>query len=138
MSQFILDERLQADCIPLMKIHNTQLLLMNNSLVPWFLLVPETNEIELHHLTPDVFQTLMHLQRKLAMFIEDQFAVDKINTAAIGNVVSQLHVHVIGRRKDDHCWPGVIWGESKNVPYSQEQISQMKQQAINYFKGNAH
>ena len=134
MSEFVLDSRLRADCIQLMQIDDIHILLMNNALVPWFILVPETNCIELHHLPESQFQRLTATQLLLARFIESCFAIDKINSAAIGNVVSQLHVHVIGRRKDDHCWPGVIWGNPQKTPYTSDRIAEIRQMLAAYFQ----
>ena len=127
MSTFTLDNRLQADCIRITKVDDIHILLMNNTLLPWFILVPETRQTELHQLPEVQFQRLMTLQRTMARFIESNFAVDKINTAAIGNVVSQLHVHVIGRCKTDHCWPGVVWGNPQKSLYSSDEAKTIGQ-----------
>ncbi|MBN2718820.1 MAG: HIT family protein [Deltaproteobacteria bacterium] len=132
MSDFSLDSRLQADCIELTQVNDIHVLLMNNSLLPWFILVPKTPHIELHQLPEAQFQHLMALQCTMARFIESHFTVDKINTAAIGNVVSQLHVHVIGRRKDDHCWPGVVWGNPQKTPYTDSEAQHIQQQLTRY------
>ena len=126
MPNFTLDARLQADCIALTQVADIHILLMNNALLPWFILVPETEHTELHQLPEDQFQRLMTLQRHMARFIKANFNIDKINTAAIGNLVSQLHVHVIGRCKDDHCWPGVVWGNAEKQPYSTSEVQSVK------------
>lgn len=135
MSKFVLDERLLEDCVLLMQTDDIHILLMNNALLPWFILVPQTASIELHHLHPSQFDRLMAIQLLLARFIESHFAIDKINTGAIGNVVSQLHVHVIGRRKNDHCWPNVIWGNPKKAAYTEERISEIRQMLVEYCNG---
>jgi diadenosine tetraphosphate (Ap4A) HIT family hydrolase len=136
MSEFVLDERLCEDCIWLMQTENIHILLMNNALVPWFILVPQTSSIELHHLHASQFDDLMSTQLLLARFVESHFAIDKINIGAIGNMVSQLHVHVIGRHRDDHCWPNVIWGNPKKTAYTEERIRDIQQMLVAFCKEN--
>jgi len=58
----------------------------------------------------------------VSKFVKDEFCVDKLNVAAIGNVVQQLHIHVIGRQHEDYCWPGVVWGRPEKTPYNKEAI----------------
>ncbi|MBN2342186.1 MAG: HIT family protein [Deltaproteobacteria bacterium] len=126
MTAFTLDQRLAADCHELTVVEDTHILLMNNRLIPWLILVPHTPEIELHRLNADTFAALMTLQHQCARFIESQFSIDKINIGAIGNIVSQLHVHIIGRRKTDPYWPGVVWGNPTREPYTPEQVTQLQ------------
>lgn len=120
MNPFTLDPRLQNDCFVLGKMNVCHLLLMNNALFPWFILVPETKAVELCDLGRE-FRILVHEETdRTARFVKDHFPVDKINVAAIGNVVRQLHIHVIGRRTDDPCWPGVVWGSGMARPYTDD------------------
>ena len=120
MNPFTLDPRLQNDCFVLGKMNVCHLLLMNNALFPWFILVPETKAVELCDLGRE-FRILVHEETdRTARFVKDHFPVDTINVAAIGNVVRQLHIHVIGRRTDDPCWPGVVWGSGMARPYTDD------------------
>ncbi len=122
MENFQLDQQLQQDCFVLGELQHSLLLLMNNALVPWFILVPKTDKTELYEL-PDNIQTgVLSEINSLSKFVKDEFCVDKLNVAAIGNVVKQLHIHVIGRRDDDYCWPGVVWGRPEKTPYNKEAI----------------
>lgn len=86
------------------------LLLRRNAILPWFLLVPESDALELHELEPALREELDRAADCLAVLVKRHFACDKINTAAIGNIVPQLHLHLIGRRRDDCCWPQAPWG----------------------------
>jgi diadenosine tetraphosphate (Ap4A) HIT family hydrolase len=115
---FELDSRLQNDCIVLGKLGFCQLLLMNNAALPWFILVPETPYTEFVDLPTDEQQMLWAEAGRVADFVRKNYSVDKLNLGAIGNVVSQLHVHVVGRRQDDYCWPGVVWGQPAPAEYS--------------------
>ena len=120
---FALDPRLEADCHQLGRLEMCRVLLLNNAEVPWFILVPETDVIEICDLSA-VDQTQLWAEvDQLARFIRSAYSIDKLNIGAIGNVVSQLHVHVIGRRKDDFCWPDVVWGQQSNAPYEQDSVA---------------
>ena len=129
---FVLDERLQRDCFVMGRLELSQLLLLNNAAVTWFILVPEVTVTELCDLDEQAHDVLMNESRRLAEFVRQTFAVDKLNVAAIGNVVSQLHLHVIGRRKDDYCWPDVVWGTTAQANYAENEVaaivSQLEQQ----------
>jgi diadenosine tetraphosphate (Ap4A) HIT family hydrolase len=95
---------------------------MNNSLVPWFILVPETAQTEIVDLSADDQARLLREINVLSDFIRVHFNVAKLNTGAIGNIVSQLHVHVVGRDPADYAWPGVVWGREERSEYSDEAI----------------
>lgn len=122
MNEFVLDPRLEEDCIQLGELELSLVLLMNNSLVPWFILVPKVGENEICLLTNQQQNILYTEIDILSKFVSDSFETDKLNIAAIGNIVNQLHVHIVGRRKDDYCWPGVVWGEKEKRPYSDAEI----------------
>ena len=106
------------------------LLLMNNALVPWFILVPKTEKTELHTLDGTTQAGLLQEVNLLADKVKTVFAVDKLNIAAIGNVVQQLHVHVIGRRHTDYCWPNVVWGRPEVEPYTPAAITELAQKLL--------
>ena len=105
-----LDPRIQNDTYLMGHFGGTAVLLMRNACYPWLMLVPDTEETEFHRLDEATQQQLMAQACQLAKVVEAWQVVDKMNIATIGNVVSQLHVHVVGRRKDDPSWPGVVWG----------------------------
>lgn len=122
MTNFSLSPQLQKDCFVLGKLGDSQLLLLNNALVPWFILVPHTDVTELFELDDETRLGLVRDSDTLAGFIKRTLGCDKINVASIGNVVNQLHMHVIGRRRDDFCWPGVVWGSEEREAYSDEAV----------------
>ena len=105
-----LDQRLQKDCYFLGALNGHGLLLSRNAYFPWFILVPDTKEIEFYKLDWELQISILDLINKLSNFIEKHFSVDKLNIATIGNVVPQMHIHIVGRSKKDPCWPGVVWG----------------------------
>jgi diadenosine tetraphosphate (Ap4A) HIT family hydrolase len=121
MNTITLDPRLRADCFVLGRLSVSHLLLMNNRLFPWLILVPETPKTELYELDPAMQRDLLADINRISERVKSAFPVDKLNVAAIGNVVSQLHVHVIGRSTTDPCWPGVVWGSGIAEPYEPEE-----------------
>lgn len=125
MNESTLDTRLANDCIVLGNLDISLLLLMNNSLVPWFILVPETTEYELIDLSHSDQARLLKEINQISGFIRINFDCTKLNVAAIGNVVKQLHIHIVGRSPNDFCWPNVVWGTTEKMPYSEEKISQI-------------
>ena len=107
---FVLDERLSQDCHQLADLSFCRLLLMNNALLPWFILVPKVDKTELHELTEAQQLALMKEIDLISRFAQQHFTPEKLNVAAIGNIVRQMHVHIVARETDDICWPGVVWG----------------------------
>lgn len=109
---FSLHPRLLEDCHVLGRLALCHVLLHRNAALPWFILVPE-NAVEASewHELPAAQRQRMEAETVLvSRFLRATLDVHKVNIAAIGNIVAQLHVHVIGRRHDDPCWPGVVWG----------------------------
>lgn len=128
MTEFILDQRLKNDCFVLYESEQFLVLLMNNCLVPWFILVPKTTKTELYELD-EVTQTAIQAKiNQISCFIKTEYKVDKLNVAAIGNVVSQMHIHIIGRYKTDAYWPDVVWGASEKEEYRMENVEQIRLQ----------
>jgi len=126
---FELDCRLQNDTILLGDFPLCRLLLMNDSTYPWFILVPRRDSSrEIHHLADEDQQQLWQESSHLAGWMEAAFDFDKLNVAALGNVVSQLHLHHVGRRVDDPTWPGPVWGQRPPEPYEAVEIENIKQQ----------
>ncbi len=121
-SDFILDSRLESDCHILGRLDTTLLLLMDNSLAPWFILVPMVEVIELHQMERDAQLLELEHINLLSAYLKDEFSVDKVNVAAIGNIVRQLHIHVVGRSEQDYCWPSVVWGAEGRKAYSQSEV----------------
>ena len=125
---FTLDSRLQQDTVWSGDYPLCSLLLMNDAQYPWFILVPRREAVsELFQLdAPDQFQ-LWHETTELAVVLKDCFAADKMNVATLGNVVNQLHMHVIVRRRDDAAWPAPVWGRHPARGYSEEEIAAIRE-----------
>lgn len=124
---FALDSRLQQDTLSLGDFGLCRLLLMNDAHYPWFILVPRREEVsELFQLDEADLRALWQETTQLAEVLKDMFAADKMNVATLGNVVSQLHMHVIVRRRDDAAWPAPVWGRQPAQPYRDEQVAAIR------------
>ncbi len=126
---FALDSRLQEDTLLIGDFPLCRLLLSNDSNYPWFILVPRRPDIT------EVFQLDVRDQLQLwqeTTLLSEQlkglFNADKLNVAALGNVVSQLHMHVIVRRRSDIAWPAPVWGKHPATPYTAQEFSLIKDQ----------
>ena len=110
MSPFRIHDQLLADCHRIGRFELCHVLLHRNAAVPWFILVPETEVAEFLDLREHLRTLALKEAGAVARFIKQELGCEKINFAAIGNVVPQLHLHVVGRRPDDPCWPAPVWG----------------------------
>ena len=118
-SEFDLDGRLEADSIFIADGQLSQFRLMNDSRYPWLVLVPKVvNANEWVDLPQQDQQILLSEINTAAKLLREQFDCEKINIGALGNIVRQLHVHVIARTSNDEAWPGPVWGQGKAKTYS--------------------
>lgn len=123
--KFQLHKDLERDCIPLGRLQLCRLLLMNNKRYPWFILVPEAPDItEIYQLSKAQQIRLIEESCYLAGQLNIIYKADKMNIAAIGNVVPQLHLHHIVRYRTDGAWPAPVWGKLPAIPYSESEIAE--------------
>lgn len=115
---FELDVRLEADTEPVMWLGLCELRVMDDSRWPWLVLVPQRpGASEIHDLTP-LDQAMLTFETNLvAQALKRVTDCTKINSGALGNVVRQLHVHVVARGEGDAGWPGPVWGYGVKEPY---------------------
>ena len=111
MSNFTLHAQLEADSLFVRDLKLCQLRLFHAKALPWVGLIPRREDIrEIHQLTTADRALLMDEITGVSLALEKLFKPEKINVAALGNMVPQLHVHVVARFKDDPAWPSPIWG----------------------------
>ncbi|QIV94666.1 HIT domain-containing protein [Allofrancisella frigidaquae] len=130
---FKLDERLEKDTFEVYQTLDCKILVMNNVILPWFIIVPFTDKTEWYELDDSVQYNINTLINKLSVFLKDEYKVDKLNVATLGNVVKQMHIHVIGRFTTDPAWPNPVWGNIQAQPYSKEQKVSLKERLKKYF-----
>lgn len=119
---FKLDGRLADDTIYLTELSLCRVLLMNDRRYPWLILVPRYNGLkEIHDLSKEDQGNLILEITTTTQIIEKLFTPDKINVGALGNSVSQLHIHIIARFKEDDAWPGPVWGKGSSQSYSDDE-----------------
>ena len=129
VAEFQLHERLAADTIGLGYSQLCDIRLMNDCTWPWLLLVPAVSGLrEIFELSDEQQQRLMYESSALSRGMMELFAGDKMNVAALGNMVPQLHLHHIVRFEGDPAWPGPVWGVQPPVPYSVEELEVVREQ----------
>lgn len=125
---FILDKQLEQDTISVGSFELSRVLLHKDSQFPWCILVPQRENVqEIHHLSESDAQQLIRESCHLSEVMTDLFAPKKMNIAAIGNIVPQLHVHHVVRYSDDPAWPQPVWGKLPPVPYTDKGLSERLQ-----------
>ncbi len=128
---FKLHSQLNADSVILGNLPLCQLLLVNDQQYPWFVLVPRRADIsEIYQLSDSEQQILWQESSLVSQTIMRLFNGDKLNVAAIGNLVPQLHIHHVVRFKDDVSWPSPVWGKYPMINYSSEQIKKISQKVV--------
>lgn len=120
---FSLHERLQADTYLLGKFQLCSALLMNDACYPWLILVPRRPDVSgLHQLDDDDLAAFWQESRSTSLWLDGLYRPERINVAALGNVVPQLHIHHIARFSNDPAWPGPVWGHSAAVHYQADSL----------------
>ena len=134
MVPFTLDSRLAADTLPIGDLPLCSALLIDDARFPWFVLVPRRAGVtEVTDLSDEDATTLMGEIRVATRVMLELGKPDKVNVAALGNVVAQLHVHVVGRFRSDPAWPGPVWGHGTRAPYPDHAAAALVEGAAGLF-----
>ena len=119
MDRFELHARLAADTLPVTDWALSRVRLMNDARFPWLILVPRRAGLtELHDLSHAEGLVLMDELRRASAGLKAVTGAAKINVGALGNLVPQLHIHVVARNPGDAAWPGPVWGAGAAQPYA--------------------
>ncbi len=122
---FKLHPRLAQDTSVIGDFPLCRLLLMNDANYPWFILVPRRAEIqEIFELEHQDQQQLLKESSHLSQVLSKIFQADKLNVAALGNMVPQLHIHHIVRYQTDQAWPNPVWGLFPSLPYTERALQE--------------
>lgn len=132
---FELNQRLANGGHDFGKLGICRVLLKDNAVYPWFILVPEVDEniTELHQLEASDFASVCFTIRQMSEFLEIEFKPEKINVGAIGNIVRQMHIHIVARNENDPAWPGVVWACDQKKNYSKEEALAIHQAYQQHF-----
>lgn len=123
MPQFQLHQQLAADTVHIRDLPASALLLMNDSRFLWLILVPRApGLVELTDLSDADRLQVWHEIDIVARILKAEFRADKLNVAALGNVVPQLHIHIIARQHNDAAWPRPVWGVGAVEPYALDRV----------------
>jgi diadenosine tetraphosphate (Ap4A) HIT family hydrolase len=115
---FVLDPRLAADSVFIADGPLSQLRLMDDARFHWLVLVPRLeNAVEWVDLDGGQQRLLLAELNQAAALLRALGPCDKLNIGALGNIVRQLHVHVVARRENDAAWPGPVWGSGRRAAY---------------------
>ena len=119
-ADFVLHPRLAADTLPVADLPLSRVLLMDDARFPWLILVPRRPALrEITDLPAGERAALMEEIALASRALEREVGAEKLNVGALGNVVEQLHIHVVARFAADPAWPGPVWGSGAAVPYSE-------------------
>lgn len=131
---FQIHPQLIADSHALLCWQQCHIRLHKNATLPWAIIIPESEATEFHDLLIPMQNTVTAIAQQIDSLFRSEYAIEKINFAAIGNVVSQLHVHVVGRHANDPLWPDVVGGQAlPEASYSASNVESIKarlQQAL--------
>jgi diadenosine tetraphosphate (Ap4A) HIT family hydrolase len=134
---FELHNQLKQDTVTVGSFPLSLVLLHKDSQYPWLILVPQREEVtEIHHLDAEDRQQLMEESCRLAEVMVDLFAPRKMNLAALGNMVPQLHLHHIARFENDPAWPQPVWGKVPPVPYTEAALAERLQRLRHALAGS--
>lgn len=121
---FALDPRLAADARPVAALPLCDVLLMDDARYPWLILVPRrAGLVEVADLDAGEQATLWQEVNRTSAALRAVAPCDKLNLGALGNIVRQLHVHVVARREGDAAWPGPVWGNGRAQPYAETALA---------------
>jgi diadenosine tetraphosphate (Ap4A) HIT family hydrolase len=125
-AMFELHAQLAKDCTVIGNLPLSKLLLMNDANYPWFVLVPmQSDKREWYELAMADQQQLLRETNELSKFLQEKTGAKKMNIGALGNMVPQLHVHVIARFEADAAWPAPVWGKNPAKPYDEKNLAAM-------------
>jgi GMP synthase (glutamine-hydrolysing) len=125
--EFNLHPQLAEDCHYMADLPCSRVLLHKNALIPWFILVPRGQYRDLDDMPEQRRHRLMAESDRFTQLLREEFGATKINIGALGNMVPQLHLHVIGRHVHDPCWPNPVWGNLKeSAEWAEAEVEQLR------------
>jgi diadenosine tetraphosphate (Ap4A) HIT family hydrolase len=137
VSAFALHPTLARDTVEVTRLALCRVLLMRDRRFLWLILVPEREAVrEIHELSPEDRAVLIEEIARAGEALQRLFRPDKVNVGALGNVVPQLHLHVVARFATDAAWPGPVWGSGVAAAYPDEEIAELRERLTAALKGS--
>jgi diadenosine tetraphosphate (Ap4A) HIT family hydrolase len=131
---FTLHPALARDTVEVARLPLCRVLLMQDSRFPWLILVPERESMrEIHELPATDRAELIEEIARASEVLMRLFRPDKLNVGALGNIVPQLHVHLVARSAGDPAWPGPVWGSGAAVPYAESELEEVRSRLATAF-----
>ncbi len=132
---FALHPSLARDTVEVTRLPLCRVLLMKDRRFPWLILVPERESVrEIHELPPADRQILIEEIAHASQVLARLFHPDKLNVGALGNIVPQLHVHLVARTTTDPAWPGPVWGFGRAEAYAAEELEEVRDRIAGAFE----
>jgi len=134
--EFQLHPRLLAGGFELGRTDGCRVLLKDHASFPWILIVPEVAEgvEDLHQLDERRYAEVVGLIRRISLFVSEYFQPEKLNVGCIGNMVRQMHIHVVGRNSDDPAWPGTVWAYEGKSAYAPDEVEAIRVAAREFLR----
>lgn len=124
---FTLHPTLARDTVLVSQLPLCRVLLMKDRRFPWLILVPERDSVrEIHDLSQVDRAELVEEIARASEVLQRLFQPDKLNVGALGNIVPQLHIHVVARSAADPAWPGPVWGSGPAEPYADAELEEIR------------
>jgi diadenosine tetraphosphate (Ap4A) HIT family hydrolase len=131
---FILHPTLARDTVEVTRLSLCRVLLMKDRRFPWLLLVPERKSVrEIHELSAADRQILIEEVAQASQVLSRLFHPDKLNVGALGNIVPQLHIHLVARTTTDPAWPGPVWGFGPAEAYAEGELEEIRERIAEAF-----
>ena len=126
MNEFKLNFRLLEDSTFVTKLNVSQVRLNHDARFPWLILIPEIAGLKELHDIPDGKQAIVQKEVNFcSAALQELTSADKMNVATLGNLVPQLHIHVIARKHNDNAWPQPVWSAGEAKPYGEEDLAEL-------------
>ncbi|PWV72363.1 HIT domain-containing protein [Halomonas sp. A11-A] len=136
MEEVRLDARLAEDSYPVTELPLCQLRLMDDARYPWLMLIPRRRGAsEVFDLNEADQQQLWREASRVGQAFKELLGADKLNVASLGNVVPQLHVHLVLRHQDDEAWPGPVWGQGEPRRHDLDSLAAMRDRVLAMVEG---
>lgn len=136
MEDVALDERLVEGSYPVTELPLCQLRLVDDTRYPWLMLIPRRRGVsEVFDLNETDQQQLWREASRVGQAFKEFLGGDKLNVANLGNVVPQLHVHLVLRRQGDEAWPGPVWGQGEPHRHDLDELAAMRDRVLALVEG---